>query len=230
MKKKQIIKIAVDVLMTISLLFQMTYELIGQATHEWQGMWMALLFVVHHILNRKWIAALFKGKYNAYRILQTSLVVLIFLSTAGSMVSGIMLSRHVFSFLAIGFGSYYARNIHMLCAYWGFTLMSIHLGLHWGMMLAAFRRMARAEKATHPQSIYLRAVALAIAGYGYYAVSKRSILEYMLYRSQFVFFDFGEPLIFFMLDYLAMMWLFVFAGYYLSQGAKRFARKASVAK
>ena len=29
------------------------------------------------------------------------------------------------------------EKAHMFCSYWGFALMCIHLGTHWGMMLAA---------------------------------------------------------------------------------------------
>lgn len=54
---------------------------------------------------------------------------------AGSMVRGIILSRHVLSFLSINGGRSAARKLHMLSAYWGFVLMGIHLGFHWSMML-----------------------------------------------------------------------------------------------
>ena len=47
-------KICVDIGMTIALLLLMTYELIGQAAHEWLGIGMLVLFLTHHILNRKW--------------------------------------------------------------------------------------------------------------------------------------------------------------------------------
>ena len=66
--------------------------------------------------------------------MQTALVVLILLSMCGSMVSGILLSRHALSFLPVSGGTF-ARNLHMLCAYWGFVLMSLHLGLHWSMVV-----------------------------------------------------------------------------------------------
>ena len=46
MNRKFKIKIAVDVLMTISLLFLMSFELIGDAAHEWLGMAMVFLFLV----------------------------------------------------------------------------------------------------------------------------------------------------------------------------------------
>ena len=135
MNRKFKIKIAVDMLMTISLLFLMSFELIGDAAHEWLGMAMFFLFVVHHVLNRKWTGNLRKGKYTMRRVMQTILVVLLLLCMAGSMLSGIILSNYVFKFVRIKGAANLARNVHMLCAYWGFLLMSVHLGMHWNMMI-----------------------------------------------------------------------------------------------
>ena len=59
--KKTILKIVVDIVMKVMLLFLMTYELIGAATHEWLGIGMFGLFIIHHILNRKWSHYIFKG-------------------------------------------------------------------------------------------------------------------------------------------------------------------------
>ena len=52
MKPTAIIKIVVDVLMTLALLFLMGYQLWGEAAHEWIGTGMLILFLAHHILNR----------------------------------------------------------------------------------------------------------------------------------------------------------------------------------
>lgn len=38
-------------------------------------------------------------------------------------------------FLPIRWGMALGRVIHLLCAYWGYLLLSLHLGLHWGMIL-----------------------------------------------------------------------------------------------
>ncbi len=54
MKQKTILKIVVDIEMTVMLLFLMTYELIGEAAHEWLGIGMFVLFIIHHILSQKW--------------------------------------------------------------------------------------------------------------------------------------------------------------------------------
>lgn len=131
MKPKMILKICVDIGMTVALLLLMTYELVGQATHEWLGIGMFVLFVTHHILNRKWNGNLLKGYYTPMRVWQTLLVVFVLFCMAVSMVSGVILSRHALSFLPISGGRSFARTLHMISAYWGFVWMSLHLGFHW---------------------------------------------------------------------------------------------------
>lgn len=216
MNRKQQAKTAVDILMTLCLLFLMPYELIGEAIHEWIGAGMFLLFIIHHILNRKWTGNLTKGRYTPLRIIQTILVILILICILGSMVSGIILSRHVFAFLEIRGLSAPARVIHMTCAYWGFVLMSLHLGIHWGMMMGMAGKMF--PKPSKTRTRILRLAGIGIAGYGVYAFIKRDILSYLLMQVQYVFFNFEEPVIFFILDYMAAMGLFVFIGYYLRKG------------
>ncbi len=51
--QKAKIKMGIDLVMTILLLCQMAYMLIGETAHEWLGTAMFLLFIFHHIVNRK---------------------------------------------------------------------------------------------------------------------------------------------------------------------------------
>ena len=106
----------------------------------------------------------------------------------------------------------------MLCAYWGFVFMSLHLGLHWNTMMGMARRMVK--KPSPARTWILRILAVLIAGYGTFAFFKRDMGDYMLLRTMFVFFDFNEPLAFFLLDYIAAMCAFVWIGYYISRVMK----------
>ena len=148
MSKKAICRILVDLLMTVALLFLMTYHMLGDAFHEWVGAGMLVLFLLHHILTFKWSRAIFRGKYTGYRVLQTALVLLILLTMLGSLVSGILLSRHVFTFLGIDGGRSFARTVHLVCAYWNLILLSFHLGLHWNSMMAMAKRASGKPSAT----------------------------------------------------------------------------------
>lgn len=106
----------------------------------------------------------------------------------------------------------------MLSAYWGFVFMSLHLGLHWSMILGIVKKHTGAASGAGKWA--LRWIALLAAGYGIYAFGKREIGSYMFLKNQFVFFDFEEPLVLFIPDYAAVMALFVFIGHYLATGLR----------
>lgn len=217
MKPVMKVKISIDAAMTLALLLLMAYGLVGEAAHEWIGMGMFALSVVHHVLNRRWIQAVLWGRYTPLRIVQTALAGLIFLCMVGSMVSGIVLSRHVFAFLPKHGGYELAGKLHILCAFWGFVLMSLHLGMHWSMMLAMMRKHLTPFK---PRTWCLRLLAYLWAAYGAVAFVRREVWRYLLLKSHFVFFDYTEPLVRFLLDYLAVMSLFVLAGYWLARALR----------
>ena len=223
MKRKTILKIMVDIGMTVMLLLLMTYELVGRAAHEWLGIGMFGLFIIHHILNRKWSRCVFKGKYTLLRIWQTVLVIGILLTMAGSMYSGVILSEHALSFLPIKGGRAFAREVHMIAAYWGFVLMSLHLGLHWSMMMGMAKRFVK-ELPTAGKWMF-RGIAALIAGYGVYAFIQRKTGRYMLLKNHFAFYDFEEPLVFFLADYMAVVVLFVWVSHYFSKGLRYLIQK-----
>lgn len=228
MKPKQIMKMIVNAAMTVLLLLLMTYERIGGAVHEWLGVSIFVLFVLHHILDVAWTRSLFKGRYSVFRILQTMLAVLVLAAMLGSMISGVMLSRYALVFLDIQGGMSFARSLHMLSAYWGFVLISAHLGLHWSVFIGLAKCAVKVKNGA--LKWIARAVAFAISGYGIYAFIKRDIGGYMLLNNQFVFFDFEEPLVLFLLDYIAIMWLFAAVGHYLSVLTKRFGKRSNTDK
>lgn len=211
------VRILTDAAMTLALLLLMAYGLIGEEAHEWIGMAMLALFVLHHILNRRWLLAVRKGRYNPVRIVQTVLVVLIFLCMAGSMVSGILLSRYVFAFLPVH-GGEFAEKLHLFCAFWGFVLMSVHLGFHWNMVMAVVRRNGRSSGL---RILGLRLLACLWAVYGAVSFWNRGVGDYLLLRSHFLFLDFSEPVIFYLLDYLSIMVMFVLLGYLASMLLRR---------
>lgn len=168
MQRKQMWKIIIDILMTVLLLLLMAYSMVGEKAHEWLGIGMFALFILHHVMNHAWSRNLLKGKYTPFRILQTVLVVLVLASMLGSMVSGIILSRYALSFLPINGGQSWARTAHMLSAYWGFVFISLHLGLHWNIMIGMVKRLF--HKPSPIRSWFARAVPLIFFLFDYIAV------------------------------------------------------------
>ncbi|MCM1145136.1 MAG: DUF4405 domain-containing protein [Lachnoclostridium sp.] len=205
MQVKMKIKAGIDLLMTALLLLLMSYQITGQKLHEWFGAGMLILFLLHNILNIKWYGNLFKGKYRLLRIIQTVVNFSILITMLCLGFSGIVMSRYVFAALPIHGPMATARTMHLIASYWGFVLMGVHLGLHWGMVLGMCRKLAGSWK--RPQSVVwiFRAMAVLIAIYGLYLFVKKNIISYMLLRVQFVFFDFEQGAAAVFMEYIAMM-------------------------
>lgn len=230
MKPKAKFKLAVDLLMTLALLFLMGYQLWGETAHEWAGAFMLVLFIAHHVLNAVWYRNLFRGKYTGIRILTSAVDLVLLAVMICLMASGIIMSRHVFAFLPISGGMGTARLVHMAACYWGFILMAFHLGLHWGKMLARFRQMSGMDRSSGIRRIVLWIAGVLTAGYGLYAFVTRDLATYMFLRTQFVFLDYSESPISFYIDYLTMMGLFIWIAHYLSVILLRSGRKIPSAK
>lgn len=218
-------KRAVDVLMTIALLFLMGYQFWSEKAHEWAGAGLFALFVAHHILNWNWYKNLFRGKYLPVRVFQAAVDILTLFSMLALMYSGIVLSRYVFAFLPIESGLALARRLHILGSHWGFLLMSLHLGLHWNMVLGLFKRKKKDISRSFQAACFV--FSLAIALYGTWAFVKRDFFTYLFLRSEFVFLDYEGSKILYYIDYLSLMGLCIFISHYFGKALRSFKRKES---
>lgn len=89
-----------DLAMAVLLLLLMAYSL-GEVLHEWMGIAMLVLFVLHHIWNRAWYKSIGRGRLSLYRAVQTALNLLLFAVVLGMLLSGLILSRHILDFLPL---------------------------------------------------------------------------------------------------------------------------------
>ncbi len=211
MKPKMIFKLIVDIIMTLIMLLLMAYVFIGNRTHMWLGIAEFIFYIMHNILNHKWYAGLFSGKYDCTRTVQTMINIAVFASMVGLMVSGIILSN-AFGLIRINSGRYFARQLHMLSSYWGFTFMSLHVGLHWKMLMGLMRK--HIKPLTKIQTIIARTAALIMALFGIYAFIDNDILSYMLLTREFAGFDMTKRLAGFICEYIAMMGTCIFVSHY----------------
>ena len=196
-------------MMALFLLLLMAYSLIGETFHEVTGTAMLILFITHTWLHRRWWKAVPKGHYPAYRCFITVLDFILLVLMLLQPLSGIAMSHHLFTFLQLKGVSAAARDIHLMLGYWSFVLMSLHLGLHIEAMLPAALRNGKGSKVPHTVLI---SIAGAVSLYGIYAFIHRQLPLYMFRRMLFAFFDFSEPVLLFLLDYLAIMILFSSVG------------------
>ena len=208
--------------MTLALPCLMAYELIGQETHEILGLCTVGLFILHHAMNWQWHRNLFRGRYTAYRAVLTVLDILMIIIFIDQAVTGIMMAKHAFPDLPHVGRRSFARVLHLLGAYWGFTVCCLHAGMHMTGMIRKWIGKTGIAK------ILPAALALGLSGYGVYAFIMRGLPKYMTLREQFVFFDFDEPLTGFFLDYMVILLTLMLLGCLLGYGLQRLGRRKRI--
>lgn len=213
MKPKAILKMALDIIMTILMLVLMAYHITGRQAHEVLGIILFFLFILHHILNINWYKGLRKGKYSIFRILNTTVNILLSIIMVCMIASGLMLS--FLNLAAVG------RPLHMVSTYWGFLLISIHLGLHWGMVMGMAKRMVKNKLSSKSGMVISRLLAGIISLRGIYAFFSRRMWEKLFLVVEFSFFDYDAPVWIFFIDYIAIMGLFACVSYYSIKGLRK---------
>lgn len=226
MKPKMNLKMGIDILMTALLLGLMAYQITGQTLHEWFGTGEFVLFIAHNILNIRWYGNLFKGKYRLLRIIQTIVNFSVLISMLCLGYSGIVMSRHVFAPLSIRGPMATARSMHMAASYWGFVMMSFHLGMHWGIVTGMFGRLLKGRVLPGLSVWVLRLAAVLIAGYGLFCFIQKDIVSYLFLKNEFVFFDFEQSMLSVILEYAAIMGFWVFIGYFITKGISKLSAYA----
>ncbi len=202
----------IDITMTILSIILMggNYLFPADLVHEILGVGLFVLWVVHIILNRRWYGAIFRGKYNPYRVMQTVINCCILICTTFLMISGIILSNHVFTFLNIQSGLGFARIAHLLASHWYYLFMSMHIGLHVGRF---FQNITA--------KIIPRIILALVCAYGIYAFIARGVWKYLILQQQFFFFDFERGYILFALDYISIIILFATISHYIAKILKK---------
>ena len=213
------IRMPIDIVMTILSIILMGGNYLFQAdiVHEILGLVLFVLWVVHITLNRRWYGAIFRGKYNPYRIMQTIINCCILLCTILLMISGIILSNHIFTFLNIQGGLGFARITHLIASHWYYLFMSLHIGMHVGMIANKIKQKRQVGKDSVDEAHTTRAptrkiilhILLALAcAYGLYAFIVRGVWKYLILQQQFFFFDLERGYILFAIDYISIIILF----------------------
>jgi len=153
-KNTLFLKIALDAVMLLLLLTCYKKHAVSMAFHEMAGLAIFGLFLIHNLLNRRWIQGvtrkLLKKSTNVNLKVSWLVDLLLLLSMSCIIVTGLMITKTLPFQLPQLSG---AKQLHYFCAALSVILMGIHLGLHWPL----FRGMA--SKVT-----WLRSKAARVAG------------------------------------------------------------------
>ena len=227
MTRTQRLRMTIDITMTILSIILMggNYLFPADIVHEILGVGLFVLWALHIILNRRWYGAIFKGKYNPYRVMQTIINCCILICTIFLIISGIILSNHIFTFLNIQGGLGFARIAHLLASHWYYLFMSLHIGLHVGMIFGNKGTSTSADPSTGSgttrTAIIPRIILALVCAYGIYAFIARGVWKYLILQQQFFFFDLERGYILFALDYISIIILFATISHFIAKLLKK---------
>jgi len=214
MNRKLKIKIFIDIIMTILMLLAMAYQLTGNFLHEIIGVTLFVLFFLHNMFNIKWYKSIYKGKYNLRRIISTVINLLLLSSMILLMITGIMISKDVFAFLEIN-GGFTVRQLHTFAAAWALVFMSVHVGMHWQMLINMIAKILGHTDKKIIVTIIMRFIAVGIVVYGIKSSFDLDIGSKLFMQTTFSYWNFDESTIGFFLSYLSIMGIYIAVTYYL---------------
>lgn len=201
----------------------MAYSLVGERFHEAAGTAAFFLFLLHHRSRRGgWNRAFFRGVHTPKRLFDAALDLLLLVWAVLQPICGVLISKHLYTFVHISGLTSPAREAHLLLAHWGFLLLAVHTGSH---LIPPIRRLT-AKNGGKRAMFFVSALWTAAALYGGPALVRRRFADYLFRRAGFFFLDFDEPRIFFFLDSAAVFLLFagigaLIAGALIRPGGKK---------
>lgn len=204
-------KFIVDITMTLSFVLMMGYHMFDANIHEYLGLILLAICIVHQLLNIKWYQYLNKGKYSYIRSIYLILNILLIISFITMMMSGLLISKN---FLLFGvYGGGLARKLHLMTSAWVYVLTAIHIGLHGKKIKGIILKVCAKE------SIYfkeLKYISFVLGLYGLIAFYKRGFINDMFLLVEYKFLPFQEPFLGFITDYVSILITFIYIGYCLT--------------
>jgi len=194
-------RLFVNLLMLSFIPMSMLNKITGNVLHEMMGLVIVLCIATHAFFNLNWFNAFFKQKSTSFqRIFNTIVIVLLLCSFGTLLLSSMMISKSLFSFL--GFKStLMLRQIHTTSAYWFFILCFLHLGIQWQRFSALFKKYKLRVKHAH---LIKTLLAIGVVAYAGCVFVQRDITSKLLMTFAFEFWDNSQSLGSVVIDYMSM--------------------------
>lgn len=190
MKNKNGIKILLDSMMIILLVLMFNKNVISMSFHEIGGLVVCGLFVIHMLLNYKWIIGVSKKLFSRGLKFKTRLGyminVLLLLVMAFIGVSGILISKTIFS--GISSNNMFWKIGHQVVAGYGIILVGIHIGLHWDFLRNHFKKFIKIPIKIEKTLGMICAVLIMV--YGMYSMGTSNFTRWLV--SPFTMSQIGE--------------------------------------
>ncbi|UWG99255.1 DUF4405 domain-containing protein [Dehalobacter sp. DCM] len=145
MTHKNIIKMTLDVLMVIVFVFFFNKKVFtGLSFHEIAGLAIGLTFIIHNLINWRWIKIVSTHFFQKKIPLRTKLTYvvdgLLLITMSYIIVSGLLISKYLFPDFRYG-SEFFFKNTHVAVSYISLLLLGIHIGLHWHWVMTMVKKL-----------------------------------------------------------------------------------------
>jgi hypothetical protein len=212
-RKSFLLRLVLDAAVAGLLLAALAYYWLSNTAHEVIGTVIFVLVIAHNVFNRRWYGAIAKPRREARSRMDLVLTLAFLIAMALLLVTSLMISRSVFSFLPFK-GGFSARQVHTFSAYWTVALMAIHLGIRWERVMNAVRSAMNATAKGKASTLALRLLAAAIAAYGVYSSVQMGVGAKLTLQMSLDGWDFESSAPGFFLNWMSIVGLYVFLAHY----------------
>jgi hypothetical protein len=180
-QKKNIVKYVLDIIMIITSVLLYNSHVLLLNFHEIAGISILGVFIIHCLLNGKWIAAvtgkLFSRTLPAKTVFSYWVTALLAISFLGIVISGVLFSKVLFPGIAEAVGDGPWRIIHVFLSALSLILLGIHLGLYWDFVKKMTKKAIRLPKVVTNVLVYV--LLIAVIGYGAYNVVTTNFVAWL---------------------------------------------------
>ncbi len=189
------LKLVLDAVMLILLVLMYKKQVVSMSFHEIGGLVLIGLFLVHHLVNARWIGAATKRFFTKgtsglvrARYIVDALLLVAFLTIG---ITGILINKTLFTIRVAGNIS----TLHYFASALAIILMGVHLGLHVDYVFGKILKKGASKVAKIALAVVLAAL-IAFGGYSLFTTQFVSYLAAPLQAAQFSHGEFlpsGEP-------------------------------------
>ena len=178
------VKIALDVVMLLILVLLYKAKVLTLVYHEVAGIGILLVFLIHCLFNRSWIAAnatkLFRSDASARTKFSYWISIALVVSFLVIVISGIFISKVLFrdQIEALNMDTSVFRTLHLFFSALSLILVGIHLGLYWPMVKGFFHKKWNISIAAAKPVSYTLLIIIVI--FGAYSVPTSGFSEWLL--------------------------------------------------
>lgn len=177
------IKIILDIIMFVSMILLMKTNITGLQLHEILGICLFIIFIIHKIINFKWVKSVGKNILNKNMKNKSKMMffldLILFIFVTLNITTGILVSKFILVSITVN-NIETVTILHKFFAWWSLILISIHIGLHWENVVNCFERKFKSLKENKILQILFILLYIAITIIGIWSISRTSVYSKLI--------------------------------------------------